>query len=956
MTPVRASIASALALLLWCAATTLAAGYITGVWPLPDPADVRYIGFHDRDALDGRPVSWARSYSKVDLPDPGWRPLRVAFDLIAPPGSAQLVVVEIGILDSIQRRVTIGPTWAREEIVVRDQPTGRRLELQLWSTVQADSKLGVGVGAVRQRPKLVSRRGVALLSGACFVGFVGWVASSRRRQTTALAITRHAAPVVRPLQPGIAMVIVGFVPMLWLGLPGRHAWWVWASVLVLAACGRLARAWLLPRTADRGFPLTRDPILELALGLSGSVTALYLVSFAVKRVAGRTAPVEGLFPFIFAAALVAVWITLMMRKHPLIQEVTWSRADAVRLASFFLVVAWLAGPHLISIHAYSSDPLQHIGWANQLRLHGFVPDQYADTGLLISYPQGFASFAYALTGMTPLAPANGVNLLPVLASATFIYVVVFGVRTLQQRRGATRSVPRDVFVLLIFAACAAAFSSAQFGMWQYFEGTGRGSASLIHLIPLALLFDLLWGFQHERAEPARPAPGKVERPALSAVEGSGLRLAVLFLSGILVLLINPGHLLVHGVISLAVLILEGWSLARSESSVRPLLAGPAVALAAGAALLLADPYWYRAIARSIGRVVPDAHIQRIDADFLQRFRDPACLRLDCIRDAIGRVNKLGSVLQPVRALITAPADLVRGRVGPGSSENRAIDVAISFPPPAHGLAVFLQIAALGGFLATVRHHRWAFVVFVFILLVAASVDLTIRRVLALVIGPGDPLLRLLPPYATRASSVFFNQALWTGLVAGVSMALIRASAGSKRWIPGLVAWGAVVSVAAVTASSGVRAAAAKVEATPGVPTLADLRDFHALEREVPPGESYLVTARVLFGNNERYVDPIDEAVTLYAQADRPTLFQFFQSYSAQYSASDYLNVCEALKAGVRYPDPLVRHNARWVVMLSASLVDPPIRQKWFCDQPVPMLFPNYKAVARRGRLTLYRLW
>ncbi len=144
--------------------------------------------------------------------------------------------------------------------------------------------------------------------------------------------------------------------------------------------------------------------------------------------------------------------------------------------------------------------------------------------------------------------------------------------------------------------------------------------------------------------------------------------------------------------------------------------------------------------------------------------------------------------------------------------------------------------------------------------------------------------------------------------------------------------------------------------TPAVPTLDDLWDFWAVEREVPRGESYLVTARVLFGNNERYVDPIDEAVTLYAQADRPALFQFFQSYGAQYSASDYLNVCAALKEGVRYPAPIARSRARWVVMLSSSLLDPPIRQKWFCDEAVPALFPQYESVARRGRLTLYKLW
>jgi hypothetical protein len=945
-----------IALIVWWAVAATTVSYVSGAISFPNPAEIRFIGFHQPpESLDGRAASLARDYSKIELPDPGWRPLRVTLELHAPPEAGSTPAsVSLGVLDAVYTRVEVGPEWTSTDVVIPDPPTGRRLDLQVRSSVHGEDKHGVGVRVVRQTVVLVSREAARIAVAGLLVGLVPWILTSRARRTSlprlARAVVSHSGDFAR----GLLLLAPGFAPVLWLGTDAAFLWWLWVSVLALAALGRLVRV-SSARWIDASFPLYRDAVFELTLGLSSAVAGLYLLSFIVKRAARHEQPLESLFPLVFVGALLFGWTTVAARRRAAqpaerspagANGLIWSAADGLKLVAFFVVVVALGGPHLIMVHGYSTDPLQHIAWTNQVRLHGFVPDSYADTTLLIGYPLGFAAYAYVMTALTLLPPAIGVNGLPVLASATFIYLVVYGTRALQRRSDLPDAPARPVMDFLVFVGLATALSSAQFGVWHYYEGTGRSSTALVHAIPLVLLLDALYRWQQWKE---------------STAHGVLARLCLLLFSGILLLQINPSHMIFHGLLSMTVLLIETAGLVRRPPSVTfSAVFGTATIVGLAVAVLLADPYWLRLAGARVGLSgLEDAHIRKVESDFLQRFPDRACLTLECIMRALERAPKTESLVYPFKVVVAAPAVAVAGQLQRKPLDSAAINVASSgFPAPVHGITPHLLLLLPLMFVLCLPRCSRSFLAFVAILLALAGIDLTIRIALGLLVSPAVPVLRLLPDYTARGSSVFFNQAVWAAIASGVYFALARAARASRRWALVLAVWWVGLAAAGMSSIADLRAEEARVRITVGGRlTVQDVRDLRAAERDVPADEAYLVASSAVLVGNEHWIDPLlDEAASLYAQANRPTLFLFFQSHGSQYSAADLESVCDQIRRGEKYPQTITRHNARWMVELSSAEPEHSIPEKVVCGRRVSELFPQYKAVARTGRLMLYRLW
>ncbi len=923
-----------------------------------------FIGFHaPPEVLDGRDVRWAREYSKITFVAPRGRPLGVRLTLHPPPGSPPDGVHVRFAIDEVplDRRIVRG-AWQEIAFDLQDPSAhSDRVTLQVFSETVGAEVRGVGVGDATLIPLLSIAYVLRAAGLALAAGLLVWSATPSGRQVWTIVIARlrqadinHRFRMIQEVFP----YLLGLVPSFCFR-NGVVLAWLWLACLALMALGRVT--WLACRrwAGDGGLAVYRDAVFHFFVGLSLGACALYTVSFVWKRILLQRAAIHrGWLVTLAAAGVIA--LASSVRRHANHDPIQPARGDVFRLATFFLVVGLLGGPHATALYGYAVDPLQHIAWANQLWLQGFVPDRYAGTTLPIDYPLAFHSYAWVLAALTPLPAAAAVNALPSLASALFIYLVL---KTTSSLHGVANSpageMPRRATLgaveFVAFLALAIALSSAQFGIWNYLEGTARLAGGLVQLVPLLVLAHNVARLTRRQRPQDVPSPGR----------GIALRLCALITAGALSPLINPAHVPLQALLTFAAVLSE--VVLVNAASWRMALAGASRGLVAGgllAAIVLAtDPYsWMLMRPASPAVEASQKAVERRRADFLSGLSGQSCLTTGCFREALARNSVVAAAAWPWRTLMVGPVDflarrahLSRGTLEPATRFPDLIGWGVDppiHPPAAYGLAIVPYL-----FLLTLRRRSAAIAVLVSLGVVLCGADLWLRNMAVALIDLQDPQLRLLLPYSARASTVFFNQLVWTVLIGGILVGLADVRPRAIRVAAAVVAL--VIVAVLLTAWPDVRDRTVSILAGRSSPTLTDIRDLRELEAQfVPADESHLVSSRAAVINLERWIAVDDPSAELYVHSARPTVFFYFQSHSAALTSTDLESVCAQLREGGRRPAILQLAKARWVAVRTqgGASAEAEFKSRTFCGVPLARVFPTYVAVGASGHVGLFRLW
>lgn len=283
-----------LVLLAVCAAAAVAR---RGWWAT---GEVAYRGVHPGvETVDGVGLHRLREFGKVELPDPGWRPLLVQLRVAPAPGAPQgRSRAVFAIDDEPVHHAEVGPGPTTVEFVVRG-PVGRVgvLGVQVTSEAFDEAGRGVAVAAGRVAPVV----GAAPILRAALPGLVvgvllwwAWFGGDLARRHTPGASDDGAST---PLRPRAAAV---WREALLAGVVAASLFGAWAVlkpplqapdesqhlVRVLAAPNV---AWLHPNSRvpvdlpacnpllDVPFPLSKLPFHEEARLTRGDVTALRAV-------------------------------------------------------------------------------------------------------------------------------------------------------------------------------------------------------------------------------------------------------------------------------------------------------------------------------------------------------------------------------------------------------------------------------------------------------------------------------------------------------------------------------------------------------------------------------------------------------------------------------------------------------------------------------------------------------
>jgi hypothetical protein len=649
--------------------------------------------------------------------------------------------------------------------------------------------------------------------------------------------------------------------------------------------------------------------------------------------------------------------------------------DLTILSIFLPVLSWLAAPHWAALYGYSTDVDQHIGLVNAIRRTGFVPDVHPQTTLWMQYPLGFHAFGYVIASIGGLEPATVVNLLPSLASALMLYGVVAGTARVATARSQPR-VGTQVATMLLFAAMATTFASSQFGIWLLHEGTGRLAAGLMHVVPVAILFSNL-----QRC--ARPRHG----PDHGSAWRSAAHLFALILSGALIVVINPTHLLVHAALASLVLLSERdyWHRRSDLAMWRRQFAAAATAAATAFAIVATDPYTARAIAaRTPLMTVDDAHVIRREADYFQRYTGSSCLTPRCLVAAVSwkltvaAASPLGNLLLGPVQLFTpdrrvdeptpsfdqpTPYTMFDGWTFPDLSgwpvdvetRGRLARMGLTSLAPIRGLAPWLLACVPLTFVWVVRSRVLWRAAGAFVL--ACGIEYAVRVWLASIIDSRQAWLYLLPAYTYRASAMVFNQLIWPFLIVSIAFCLVRRRGRFGRLV--MPVFVLILGAMFVSAASSTVVLARSLQRPSRAVTRADLRDLRRLEqRLVPREESYLVASATVFSFDEKQLLATDDATPLYTQSNRPALFLFHLSYGSRYSASDHDRMCEAYNTTGAVLSEVRANRARWAAVRSsdATAARSSLAHRRLCGHGLLEMFPDATAAGTEGAVTLFRLW
>lgn len=169
----------------WLAAATLVALVVTGAtltlarrawWA---PGAVAHRGIHPGlERIDG--VEWRRfrAYGKLEVPDPGWRPLRVSMELApAPSAPGSVSRVDVSIADRLVHIASVGPGATSVNLLVEGAAAGDGvLSLQLQSEVFDPEERGVAIASVSVRPQINARSLVTFgWTGAALGAALWWL-------------------------------------------------------------------------------------------------------------------------------------------------------------------------------------------------------------------------------------------------------------------------------------------------------------------------------------------------------------------------------------------------------------------------------------------------------------------------------------------------------------------------------------------------------------------------------------------------------------------------------------------------------------------------------------------------------------------------------------------------------------------------------------------------------------
>ena len=925
--------------------------------------------------VDGVAGAWTRPSASLVVSERRWRPLRVTLALRAPAEAAGPVRVHIRHGSDLVASVPVsGTAWTPMSVVVSQPPIGQQpLTLHIDSSVPAGVERGVAVANVQARPHLLSLAGLVVALLGAGVGSVVGLAWPRARGLRVRLEQGLRAP---GAWLGIEWAwlplpaLTALVPP-WLDRDAEALWaapWLVPALLAHMVAGRSARVWTARWSGLAGPTPVPAALQDVLTGLLLNTTCLLTVSAVAKRVLGLGEIPSLVVPL---CALALACSALIAWHHPLPGTRPLSpprpvglwvlKEDAIVVALLAVLVTWLGGPHVGNVHGLSTDVPQHIAWTAQIAQAGVVPDVYRGTSLPIVYPLGFHAMAFALGALTPLLPGHWVNLLPVLASILLVLVSTAAAGRLAGLDG----VQGRLLTVLIAVACAFALSSTQFSVWLRYEGTGRLAAGLLHAVPLLWL---AWSAGH-RAPPALP----VSRPA----RAMGVAAGSLALASGLVALVNAAHVGLQVVLSLVSFctVLSCTTRAmpgatrpqravRRRDGLRGSASGLLAAAALGGVLVTAEPWSWRLAQQALGHRPPAEDIlRRVDQDHNQRLTGRTCLSLSCLGRTLGSGQAwlagpaavAGVLGGAVETLWRGPATMISGQPDPErrwmfpDPTNRGI-------APVHGPVGWVLAPAVLVLLVTWSRHTPSVRLVLVALGLALALDAVVREMGYSLTHPTDPLWRLLPQYADRGSAVVFSQALWPVVICAVVARVVH---HRRRVVGAGVLVTCVLLVLLRGAMLDVRSRYTAADAYERQVTSEDVRSFLALEgAHVPPDDSYLVSAITQWSNNRKWVFAFDPSVTLYAHARRASLFLFFTSHGARYSASDLEAVCDDLRQGLAVPAPLQDTRARWVAVThnAEGALDLQAAKRPFCGESLERWFPGLRQVAQQGRVALVRLW
>jgi hypothetical protein len=961
----REAITLALAALLGAVVVVLAGAVASPPAPF-------FRGFHpDALSADGKTWRWAREYSKVEITGSRWRPYRIAVRLRAPEDAAPRDLRVLLAFDDVPAaHLTVGTAPADRELIVR-RPAAPRvpLTLQIYSEIDPASGRGVGVTVVGAGPVPLSSHAARLAGVGLALGALCWLlcpAGDRQRRR----IARWSAPVSG--QPALSVALLGLpvlaalIPLAgqWDPIRARYAAWLGLAILIAALVGLALRLLFERVSGRRAAAPFDDPVVDVAGGWLATIILVGVASFLAKRLLGLTALPQDLLAWTMLAAA-AVALAASCRRGDVAHRLP--RAEwSLTLAGFVGVVAWLAAPHLATLHAYSTDPDQHVAWTTQVLRQGLVPDRYLGTTAAIDYPLGFHTVMVALRSVTPLPAATLVVLTPIVTSTLFVFVVFRATRALHAA-GAEDAAQRDAWAgrplaeWVLAAALSAALASHQFSSWVRYEGTGRLAIGLLHVVPFLVGLGALTSRARCRraAAAAGEAPGGAGVARFVAGVGLAVSLAITFT-------INPAHLWLQLLLSGAALVaLRSMPSAGAPGAGSRLGAGLGCGLVLGAALVMADPVGYNASRAAAGLPVPDRDGgMRVRAAMNDAFRGRSCLSPTCLGRALSPPEVARDALEPLGVLTAGAIDAyVHGAAPPDPQVEparrwRFPDITNLGYAPTHGIAPYAFAILLPLFVVMAARRASPVTRAVALILVLVVVDAGWRGVAQRLVDPADAALRLLPHYQDRGAAVLFAQTVWP-MLAGALWAYLAWGRGA-RWR----GWGTLVVVAAAAiVGASAHAALARESAVLQLarPVLHpdDLRHAETLEAQhVPEGESYLVSATRYSANGEEWILATDSAAPLYTHLARPTLFLYYLSHSAAVTPADFDATCVALHAGGRYPALLARHRARWAWAFTRDghMPEQQVRARQLCGRPFETWFPDLELVARAGTVALYRLW
>lgn len=938
------------------------------------------VNFGPRIATARGPAFGAGAEAILWIDDPGWRPLRVELDLVRPAeGSAADLELRI---DRRSVRVAPGAIGATPVgTTISDVGDSRVLGVRVRGTPPGPGAALVGIRSGQLRWEVISIRALpallcyaitgALLSGlaparsrsrsaslvAAGLGAVLGVIVTRSTMWPASAVLAAAAAfrVIRRLaeMPPAAIWLAAIAPAFpAFASPGTgaavNALWFGFVVIVLSVLGRLARS----RMEEHAGVLPggcRSPVFDLALGILLAGTLLGTYSFVIKRLG---VPPPGRHGFV--AVLLVAMVVMALNPRDGRRRLEYPPIERVELLLFLLGLGVLALPHWGSAAAgYTNDPQLHAGWLNQIRLHGYVPDTYAGTRLPIEYPLGFHALAFPFVALAPLAEGTVITLVRALTNALFIYVVVTLVVQRFGEGGSLRAMPL-VGRMLLWLTLALAVNSTQYGVWAGLESTTRLAAGLAQIVPIVLFY---------AATSRRPAGSRVA-PAASA-----FGVLLLVVAAAFAFLLNPVLLWLQGLLSVVTIGASGRRAWRSPAFWKGAFAGTAVSGLVAFAILANDPYTIRPYAQIAGVSFEPTYIT--SGEFYERLTGKTCLSLACIGAAASSASVWTALPFPVLAFVLGP--IVQGLTRVGWTGWAASPPLAWIPDitgfdhayagtlaPFHGTSfVVFSVAAPVFLLLAWRARAGGALALVASVLILAGIDASFRVFMTRLVDSRDSFIRLIPFYDGQAAAVLFNQLLWTLVVSWLA-GLAWTRRGTGR-VPATIASTILVAVLGGLAITSFRSMLALNEghasmaASWGRDLIQDFRELEA--RVVPSGEAYLVDAVQQFNYDEKWLMHRDPAAHFYFQSDRPALFLEFLSHGAAYGPADLTRTCEELAAG-RPPEVIRKHRARWMAVRSSPVrsADEELALRWFCRRPIRQVFPSVTAVARRGEVTIYRLW